>query len=114
LVKVGDRVGWAPPATRQIRLGVLCAYEGAELVAQLELACRALRIDATVYAAPYGQLEQEVLDSRSGLARFEPTHVLVAPTTADLDLPQLADDPAGVLDAEESRWRRLWEGIGTT
>jgi FkbH-like protein len=114
LLRAGDRAGWAPPATRQIRLGVLCSYEGAELVAHLELACRALRIDATVYAAPYGQLEQEVLDSRSGLARFEPTHVLVAPTAADLDLPELGDDPTSILDAEESRWRRLWEGIGTT
>ena len=50
----------------------------------------------------------------SGLAAFKPTHVLVAPTTADLDLPQLAEHPAAVLDAEEARWRRLWDGIGTT
>jgi FkbH-like protein len=114
LLKVGMRAGWKPPAARQIRLGVLSGYETAELVAHLELACWALRIDATLYAAPFGQLEQEVLDARSGLNEFEPTHVLVAPSTADLDLPQLADDPASVLDVEEARWRRLWEGLSAS
>lgn len=111
VVRSGGSAGWTPPAARQIRLAILCSYEGAELASHLELACRALRLDATVYAAPFGQLEQEALDSRSGLARFEPTHVLVAPTTADLDFPELADDPAALLEREEARWRRLWEAL---
>src|SRR5207248_2476112 len=41
LLKGRAAAGWTPPAVRQIRLGVLCGYEGAELVAKLELACRA-------------------------------------------------------------------------
>ena len=32
----------------------------------------------------------------------------------DLDLPQLAENAAAVLDVEEARWRRLWDGIGST
>src|SRR5690242_13556572 len=51
----GAAAGWTPPAARQIRLGILCSYEGAELAAHLELACRALRMDVAVYAAPFGQ-----------------------------------------------------------
>jgi FkbH-like protein len=114
VVRAGGAVGWSPVAAREIRLGILCSYEGAELAAHLELACRALRIDAAVYAAPYGQLEQEALDPTAGLARFAPTHVLVAPTTADLDFPELVDDPADALDREEARWRRLWDALGAT
>ncbi len=113
-LRSGARADWTPRAARQARLGVLCSYESAELVAHLELACRALRIDVALYTAPFGQLEQEVLDGRSGLARFEPTHVLVAATTADLDLPDIADDPESVADAAESRWRDLWQGIAAT
>src|SRR5437870_2361668 len=60
-LRAGTRDSWLPPSTRQIRLGVLCSYEGAELAAHLELACRALGIDPILYQAPYGQLEQEVL-----------------------------------------------------
>jgi FkbH-like protein len=112
VVRSGGAAGWSPTAAREIRLAILCSYEGAELAAHVELACRALRIDTTLYAAPFGQLEQEALDPGSGLARFEPTHVLVAPTTADLDFPELAEDPAALLDREEARWRRLWAALG--
>ncbi len=114
LVRNGAAAGWAPPSERQIRLAILCSYEGAELTSHLQLACQALRIDATLYAAPFGQLEQEVLDPSSGLAAFEPTHVLIAPTAFDLDFPQLAEDGAQLLDLELSRWQQLWDGIATT
>jgi FkbH-like protein len=113
LVRRGEADGWAPPAARQIRLALLCSYEGAELAAHLQLACQAQRIDATVYAAPFGQLEQELLDPSSGLAGFEPTHVLIAASTADLDFPELADDGAELLAREERRWRQLWDAIGS-
>ena len=35
--------------------------------------------------------------------------MLIAPTTADLGLPDLSDEPEAVLDAAESRWRTLWQ-----
>src|SRR5690242_5405251 len=86
LKSAGD--DWSPPSRRAIRLGLLCTYESAELTENLAIACAVLGIEATIHAAPYGQLEQEVLDGGSALALFEPTHVLIAPTTADLGFPQ--------------------------
>ena len=109
VVRSGEANGWTPATKRTIRLAVLCSYEGAELAAYLQLACQAFGIDAQLYAAPFGQLEQEVLDERSGLAAFEPTHVLIAPTAFDLDFPQLAENGAELLEREESRWRGLWD-----
>jgi FkbH-like protein len=111
VLRAGERKEWRPETTRQARLAVLCSYESAELSEHLRLACLALGIDAELYVAPYGQLEQELLGSDTALARFEPTHVLVAPTTADLGFPELADDPEALLSAAESRWRSLWELI---
>ena len=114
LVRRGATSGWTPDTERQIRLAVLCTYEGAELAAHLELACRVSRVDAALYTGPFGQLEQEILDPQSGLARFEPTHILIAPTTFDLDFPQLAENGSGLLEREESRWQRLWDAIATS
>jgi FkbH-like protein len=111
VLRDGERGGWSPPWNRELRLAVLCTYEAAELREHLDLACRALGIRAVLYAAPYGQMEQEVLDADSGLARFAPTHVLIAPTTADLGFEELVDDAEGVLQAEEHRWRTLWETL---
>ena len=69
----------------------------------------ALGVGAEVYVAPYGQLEQELLGERAALSQFGPTHVLIAPSTADLAFPELAPDPRELLDAAESRWRSLWD-----
>jgi FkbH-like protein len=109
VVRTGTSSGWSPPTARQVRLAVLCTYEAAELREHLWLACLALRIDAELWTAPYGQLEQELLGGAGALAAFCPTHVLIAPTTSDLGFPELADDPEELLDAAESRWRTLWE-----
>ncbi|MCA1682480.1 MAG: HAD-IIIC family phosphatase [Actinobacteria bacterium] len=107
VLRAGEAAGWSPSAAREARLAVLCSYEAAELRAQLRLACLALGIRAELYDAPYGQLEQELLGD-GPLSEFAPTHVLIAPSTADLAFPEPAGDPAGLLDAAESRWRALW------
>jgi FkbH-like protein len=109
VLRAGSKAGFSAPAARQVRLAVLCTYEAAELREHLKLACLALRIDAELYAAPYGQLEQELLSGETALAAFEPTHVLIAPTTADLGFPELAEDPEALLGAAEARWRTMWE-----
>ena len=108
IVAAGERAGWAPAASRRIRLGVLCSYEPAELADHLRLACWALDLDAELYVAPYGQLEQELLGgAASGLAAFEPTHVLIAATSADLGFPELAADPEDELERAQSRFGAL-------
>ncbi len=68
-------------------------------------------IDAELYVAPYGQVEQEVLDEGSGLSAFRPTHVLIAATTADLVFPELAENAEELLAAALKRWRTLWDLI---
>jgi FkbH-like protein len=111
MLRAGRDAGWTPTTKRDIRLAVLCTYEAAEMSEQLRLACLALGIDAELYAAPYGQVEQEILGEGSQLSAFGPTHVLIAATGADLAFPELADDAEGLLDAAVRRWRTLWESI---
>ncbi len=112
VLRAGGPDAWTPPSRREARLAVLSTYESAELVEHLEIACRALGIETQLYAAPYGQVEQEVLGTETELARFGPTHVLIAPTTADLAFPPVAEDAGAQLAAEEQRWRALWDGVG--
>jgi FkbH-like protein len=109
VLRAGSSVGWAPTSSRRIRLAVLCSYEAAELSEYLRLALLALGVDPQLYVAPYGQLEQELLGSGTSLGSFEPTHILLAPTTSDLGFPELAAEPEEELAAAESRWRELWE-----
>lgn len=109
LIAAGARSGWGPPSSRAIRLAILCTYESTELGEHLRVACIALGIGAETYIAPYGQLEQELMSPDSGLARFAPTHVLIAAATADLAFAELAEDPAEALHQAEQRWRTLWD-----
>ncbi len=107
----GARDDWKPAGRREARVAVLSTYSSTELVDHLEIACRVLGIDVELYAAPYGQVEQEVLAADTELSRFRPTHVLIAPTTADLPFPPIAADAAAEVAAEEWRWRALWRGV---
>ncbi len=109
VLRAGAKTGWTAPVLREIRLGVLCSYESAELTEHLRLACLALGIGAECYLAPYGQLEQELLGGDTALAGFGPTHVLIAPTTQDLGWPELSENPESALRAATDRWRSLWE-----
>lgn len=112
VLRAGAGEGWSPTSRRQIRLAVLSTYESAELREHLALASRALGVESEFYAAPYGQLEQEALGEARALEEFAPTHILLAPTTADLGFSELAEDSRSTLDAEVARWRRLWESLG--
>jgi len=109
VLRAAAREGWVAPSTRQLRLAVLCGYEAAELAEYLELALLALGVAAELHVAPYGQLEQELLGDGAALRQFGPTHILIAPSTADLAFPELAPDPQELLDAAETRWRALWD-----
>jgi FkbH-like protein len=109
VLRAGARRDWKPTCTRSARVALLCTYEAVELSEHLRLACLALGIEIELYLAPYGQLEQELLGSETALARFAPTHVVLAPTTADLGFPELGEDPESLLSAAVSRWRTLWD-----
>jgi FkbH-like protein len=109
LLRAGAKAGWSPVGRRSARLAVLCTYESAELSEQLRIACLALGVEVELYLAPYGQVEQELLDRASPLSAFAPTHVLIAASTADLGFPELAEDPEALLDGALERWRSLWE-----
>lgn len=111
LLRAGRDAGWSPASKREIRLAVLCTYEAAEMTEQLRIACLALGIDAELYLAPYGQVEQEILDGGSGLSEFAPSHVLIAPTTADLAFPELSTNAEELLVAALRRWVNLWDLI---
>jgi FkbH-like protein len=111
VLRAGAKAGWSPPTVRTVRLAVLSTYEAAELREHLRLACLAMRIDAQLYAAPYGQLEQELLGGAGALKEFDPTHVLLAPSTEDLAFPELADDATALVDAADARWRALWQVV---
>jgi FkbH-like protein len=111
VLSAGEKAGWRPPTRREARLGLLCTYEAAELSEQLRIACLALGVDAQLYVAPYGQVEQEVLNPGSQLSAFGPTHVLIASTTADLAFGEQVEEPEQLLAAELQRWRTLWERI---
>jgi len=105
--------GWTPDARRTVRLGVLCSYESAELIEHVEIACAAFDIALELYVAPFGQLEQEALATGSGLEQFAPSHVLISAASADLAFPELSTEPDELLEAELTRWRSLWDAIGS-
>lgn len=109
LLAAGARAGWGPPTRRQARVALLCSDEAAQLSEQLRIACLALGAEITLYTAPFGQIEQELLSPDSGLARFGPTHVLLAPSTSALGFRELTEDPQAALASELARWRGLWD-----
>lgn len=111
LLRAGAKAGWKPAGRRRARLALLCTYESAELSEQLRIACLALGVEVELHVAPYGQVEQELLDRTSRLSEFAPTHVLIAASTADLAFPEIAEDPEGLLAEGLERWRSLWDLI---
>ncbi|SFW72545.1 HAD-IIIC family phosphatase [Amycolatopsis australiensis] len=109
---------FAPHLRRTLKIRVLATSTGDLLAELLPAAGLAAGLGLEVTQAPYGQLEQELLDPRSATCRERPDYVLLVPTTDDLALGELAgrapDDVAG--DAVR-RWTRLHEaargaGIG--
>jgi FkbH-like protein len=101
-----------PPARRTARLAVLGTYTVSQLVALLRLAALRAGLDLAVYEAPFGQLEQELLDEDGALHRFEPDFVLIAAHEGALRLPELSAAPEDDVAAELDRWRGLWRLAG--
>lgn len=101
--------GAAAPSRRAARVALLGSYTTDQLGSMLRLALHALGIRAELYAGGYDQYRQELLDPASGLASFEPTHVVLAVHEGAADLPDLSESPEEDVARETARWQALWE-----
>jgi FkbH-like protein len=103
-----------PPAApkRTARVALLGSYTTDQLGSMLELACDALGIQVELYTGGSDQYRQELLAERSGLHRFEPTHVVLAVHEGAAELPELSDDPTADVAREAARWQSLWAKAG--
>ncbi|MCI2239148.1 HAD-IIIC family phosphatase [Paenibacillus sp. TRM 82003] len=98
-----------PRPARRARVAVLGSYTTTQLTGLLPLACARAGVDVEVYECGYGLYRQELLDPSSGLHAFDPDVVVLAVDAAEVDLPQLADDPEAAVEAELGRWTSLWD-----
>lgn len=109
---------FAPHVRRTLRVRVLATSTSELLAELLPAAGLAAGLGIEVTQAPYGQVEQELLDPRSATCRERPDYVLLVPGTDDLALGELAGrEPDDVVASAVQRWSRLWDaardaGIG--
>lgn len=94
------------------RVAVLGSTTTTQLASLLDAFLFAHNIDAEIYEAPYGLLQQEILDPDSELYRFRPQFLFLATTRRDL-----ASSPGGAASIEEvqkavdatvGEWEALW------
>ena len=96
-----------PPA-RTARVALLGSYTTTQFATMLCLASRRLGITVNLYESHYGQFQQEIIDPKSGLYRFEPDIVVLAVHEKDLQLPEFTQQPEEALQQEVNRWTTLW------
>ena len=105
-----------PTGVPQQRIAVLGALTTDFIARAIAVAAVQEGVLPVVYQAPYGSYVQEVLDPSSGLHKFSPDLVVLAPDWRDVvdDLPIGADAAtatAAVCDKIDL-FRHLWERIG--
>ncbi len=101
----------AMPAGRSVKLAILSSYTTTQFRPMLLLAAHRVGIQLEMYECAYGQYQQEILDTASGLYRFAPDVVLLAVHEQDLRLPSFSPAPERDIEAEAARWLRLWEAL---
>ena len=101
----------AIPAGRVVKLALLSSYTTTQFHSMLLLAARRIGIQLEMYECAYGQYQQEILDGSSGLYRFAPDAVLLAVHERDLQLPGFSQFPDRDVEAEATRWSKLWEAL---
>ncbi len=79
-----------------VRIGILGSFTVDPIVPYLDLECRALGLRPQVYVAPFDSWDREVLDTESGLRRFNAEIVILA-----LSVDDLIPDLAGAMGAAE-------------
>jgi FkbH-like protein len=78
----------------------------------LRLYLYAEQISPLIYEAPFGSLNQQLLEEDSGLYRFSPDLILLLPDYRDVDIPPFysvdEEQLCGLVYAEARRYRNLW------
>jgi FkbH-like protein len=75
----------------------------------LPLAALRLDVNLTVRSGLYGQYEQDLVDAGSDLYTGRPDVIVVAVDEGAVRLPGYSESPRADVEAEATRWRRLWE-----
>jgi FkbH-like protein len=97
-----------PSLPRRARVAVLGSYTTDQYAALLPLAAARTGVDVEVYAAPYGQYRQEILDPQSGLYRFDPEVVILAVHAGATGLPAFSAAADQDVEQEVANWTGLW------
>ncbi len=100
-----------PPATRLARIAILMSTTPDLLVPLLRLACFRDGISADLYIAPYGNLQQEILNPTSDLYRFEPDVVVIGTSWRDANLSAWSDNPDSEVRRVVTEIQQLWETL---
>ena len=97
---------------QELRLAVLATSTVEPLLEALRLNLEIRNFKVEIYNSPYDSIEQEVLNSESGLYRFSPTHVLLLMDAEDLDfvhsLEQLRGNPALFQENQWPKFAMIW------
>ena len=99
------------PKAITIRVALLGSYTTMQFGDMFCLAASRLGITVDLYKSDYGQLEQEIIDSHSGLYTFQPEMVLLVVHERELHLPEYSTRPAEDVQQEVRRWTALWRVI---
>ena len=96
---------------RSVRVALTGSFTTTQLAQMLRLAAGRIGIGMEIYESPYGQYEQELIDSQSPLYASAPDILVLAVAERDLRLPQCSDSPEEEIKAEVCRWTKLWEAV---
>ena len=105
LARLAASPNWRP--RRKAKLAILSSSTTALLVPVLRAAGFARGLDLTVYEGVYGGYQQEVLDVRSELYRFQPDVVVFLLNHRDLGLPPTGGEQTA--NDLVTRLRELWK-----
>lgn len=109
--EIGNRPeDFASFARRTLRVRILATSTSDLLASMLPAAGIAAGLRLEVSPAPFGQLEQELLNDGAVTRRDPPDYVLLMPSADDLALGELpVRGPDAVTADAIARWSRLWD-----
>ena len=96
---------------RRTRIALLGSVTLEFWLPSLRAQCFAWGIDADFHVGPFGQYQQEILDSASATKVFAPDIVVLASDYRSLGFPQESNDPAGQVHSCVANLRALWQQV---